>query len=249
MSRYFMELAYRGTNYCGWQIQPNSVSVQEKLQQALTAILTQTIDVTGAGRTDAGVHAAYMVAHFDTDAFFNCSELTKRLNRFLPGDIVILSITEVDSESHSRFSAISRSYEYRITTKKNPFLLQLAHRVTYCPDFDAMNHAATHLLQHSDFTSFSKLHTDVKNNLCTITRSIWEPRGVEWIFRIEANRFLRNMVRAITGTLLDVGRGKITIEHFNEIIIAKDRSLAGTSAPAQGLYLVDIKYPDTIFKK
>ena len=250
MARYFMELAYKGTNYHGWQIQPNGISIQEALEKALGTIFSTNIDITGAGRTDAGVHAAYMVAHFDTEQpILDCNKLTNRLNRILPNDIAVMSVSEVAADSHSRFSAISRKYEYHITFEKNPFLFGLAHKVNYNLDFDLMNEAAATLLLYNDFTSFSKLHSDVKNNLCTVTQSFWQERDNKWVYTIEANRFLRNMVRAIVGTLLDVGRTKITTNQFIEIIEAKDRSFAGTSAPPQGLYLVDIKYPEDVFMK
>ena len=231
MARYFMELAYKGTNYHGWQIQPNGISIQEVLEKALSTIFSANIGITGAGRTDAGVHAAYMVAHFDTEqSVTDCNKLVNRLNRMLPNDISVMSVSEVSADSHSRFSAISRKYEYHITFEKNPFLFELTHKINYKLDFDLMNEAAATLLSYDDFTSFSKLHSDVKNNLCSVTQSFWEKRDNRWVYTIEANRFLRNMVRAIVGTLFDVGRKKITITRFVEIIEAKDRSLAGTSA-------------------
>ena len=246
--RYFIELAYNGTNYHGWQIQPNGVSVQEMIESALSTIFSTKTGITGAGRTDAGVHAAYMVAHFDTEQpVEDCTKLANRLNRILPNDIAIMSVSEVAADSHSRFSAVSRKYEYHITFEKNPFLHKFATKVNYNLDFDLMNQAAGILLSYNDFTSFSKLHSDVKNNLCTVTQSFWEKRGDRWVYTIEANRFLRNMVRAIVGTLFDVGRRKITVGRFAEIVEVKDRSLAGTSASPQGLYLIDIKYPETVF--
>ncbi len=248
MARYFMELAYRGTAYHGWQVQPNGISVQEVLENALSTILGYRIAITGAGRTDTGVHASYMVAHFD---FYNkeidYAGLTNHLNRFLPADVIVFSIVPVNHDAHSRFSAVARRYEYHITLLKNPFLKGLTQCIAYKPDFDAMNLAASYLMGTHDFTSFSKLHSNAKTNICTITKAYWEQRGNRWVFVIEADRFLRNMVRAIVGTLFDVGRGKITPEKFCQIIDSKNRSLAGTSAPAQALYLVDVMYPPEIF--
>jgi tRNA pseudouridine38-40 synthase len=250
MARYFMELAYRGTAYHGWQIQPNGNSVQQELEHALSTILKVKTPIVGAGRTDAGVHASYMVAHFNTEQIIDDEkQLAQHLSRFLPRDLVVFSVTQVHDDCHSRFSATARRYEYHLTNQKNPFYNELVHRVSYLPDFEAMNLAATHLLGTKDFTSFSKLHSDNKTDICTITKAYWEERGNRWIFVVEADRFLRNMVRAIVGTLLDVGRGKISIDQFNQIIEAKNRKLAGSSAPAQGLYLVDVKYPIELFKR
>ncbi|WP_084555922.1 tRNA pseudouridine(38-40) synthase TruA [Alkaliflexus imshenetskii] len=248
MVRYFMELAYNGSKYHGWQRQPNGNSVQELLETALTTILRQPTQVTGAGRTDAGVHAAYIVAHFDTTTpIDDPMQLAAHISRFLPSDVVVYSVTPVNDEAHSRFSAIARRYEYHVTTEKNPFLQGLAARLRFVPDFDKMNQAAAILLEYSDFTSFSRLHGSAKTNICKVQKAIWEQSGHRYIFTIEADRFLRNMVRAIVGTLLDVGRGKLTIDQFREIIELKDRSRAGTSAPAEGLYLVDVTYPPEVF--
>jgi len=248
MARYFMELAYRGTAYHGWQIQPNGNSVQQELEHALSTILKTKTAITGAGRTDAGVHASYMVAHFNTETIIaDEQKLAQHLSRFLPHDLVIFSVVCVQDDCHSRFSATARRYEYHLTNLKNPFYTELVHRVSFLPDFEAMNLAAAYLLGTNDFTSFSKLHSDNKTDICTITKAYWEERGNRWIFVIEADRFLRNMVRAIVGTLLDVGRGKISTNQFKQVIAAKNRKLAGSSAPAQGLYLVDVKYPPEIF--
>lgn len=248
MARYFIELAYRGTAYHGWQIQPNGISVQQVLENALSTILGTKIQITGAGRTDAGVHASYMVAHFDTlSTIDDCKKLNHHLNRFLPRDLIVFSVSKVKDDSHSRFNAMARCYEYHITTLKNPFLTELVHRVSFLPDFDAMNMAASMLIGKKDFTSFSKLHSNAKTNICTINKANWEERGNRWVFVIEADRFLRNMVRAIVGTLLEVGRKKIDTEQFGHIIESRNRALAGTSAPAEGLYLVDVKYPEDVF--
>lgn len=248
MARYFMEFAYRGTQYHGWQIQPNGISVQEVLEKALSTLLGAKTALTGAGRTDSGVHAAYMVAHFDTDReIADGCRLASHLTRFVPRDIVVFSVVPVAQGAHSRFSATARRYEYHICVEKNPFLNDLTHRVLFQPDFEAMNQAASNLKGTHDFASFSKLHSNNKTNICTVTDAYWEPRGTHWVFTIEADRFLRNMVRAIVGTLLEVGRGKINHDQFRTIIEAQNRSQSGTSAPAQGLYLVDVKYPPEVF--
>ena len=248
MARYFIELAYNGTNYHGWQIQNNCITVQETLEKALSTILNNEIRIVGAGRTDSGVHAAYMVAHFDVDEQIeNCQWLKNRLNRILPKDIVIISINPVIDYAHSRYSAIARRYEYHLTFDKNPFLHELAFYVSYVPDINAMNEAAKVLLNYCDYTSFCTLPTDVKNFRCTIKYAQWEIRGNRYVFVIEANRFLRRMVRTIVGSLLEVGRKKIDVQHFVMMIEAHNRCKAGPSAPPQGLYLVDIQYPEEIF--
>jgi tRNA pseudouridine38-40 synthase len=247
MQRYFLWIAYDGARYHGWQIQPNGISVQQVLQNALSTLLRTHTDVTGAGRTDAGVHARRMAAHFDAEPIADRNLFILKLNGILPNDIAVTGMQAVRNDTHARFDAVSRKYEYLITTEKNPFYDVYAARVMSPLDFDAMNRAAALLLIHTDFTSFSKLHTDVKTNNCTVTRACWERRGELWVFTIEANRFLRNMVRAVVGTLLKVGRGQIGVEDFGAIIEAKDRSKAGSSAYAHGLYLIDVVYPDTIF--
>lgn len=249
MARYFMELAYKGTNYHGWQRQPNGNSVQQELEKALSTILQTPTAITGAGRTDAGVHAKYMVAHFDvSQPLPNPPKLTGQLNRFLARDIVIYSIVPVREEAHCRFDAIARRYEYFVTWHKNPFLQNLATRIPFQPDFERMNEAAQKLQAYTDFTSFSKLHSNNKTNLCKIDLALWEKRGEVHVFNIRADRFLRNMVRAIVGTLLEVGRGKMSVTDFCSVIEAKNRSCAGTSAPSQGLYLVDVIYPEAVFQ-
>lgn len=247
--RYFLYCSYKGTNYHGWQMQPNGISVQEVLTKALQTILrSEDLEITGAGRTDTGVHAKLMIAHFDAEIPFpSLNDLVAKLNSFLPADIVIHKIAEVRPDAHARFDALSRRYEYHITLNKNVFKTELSARIFQALDFDLMNEAASVLKQYQDFTSFSKLHTDVKTNNCVISCAEWTQRGEEWVFTIEANRFLRNMVRAIVGTLIEVGRGKISIADFRNIIEAKDRCKAGTSAPAQGLFLVHVEYPEEIF--
>ncbi|MDD2476959.1 MAG: tRNA pseudouridine(38-40) synthase TruA [Dysgonamonadaceae bacterium] len=248
MKRFFISLSYNGKNYCGWQIQPNALSVQQVLQESLSTLLRTKIDIVGAGRTDSGVHARNMFAHFDWSGVeFNSHELSIKLNRFLPPDISIHSIKEVTADAHARFSAISREYSYTITNQKNPFLYEYMYRVSFNPDIDLMNHLCTILIETDDFTSFSKLHTDVKTNICKIKFAKWEKLGDEYIFTIRSDRFLRNMVRSIVGTLLQAGRGRLSESDFHQIIEAKNRSAAGESVPAHALFLEKVEYPADIW--
>ena len=254
MQRYFITLSYDGAGYHGWQIQPNGISVQERLQQALSTLLRQPIEVVGAGRTDAGVHAAMMVAHFDvptaddSDAVsvpedFSPKQLAYRLNRILPRDIAVQRVEAVAPEMHARFSAVSRTYYYYLHTEKNPFLRTTSWETHYQLDFPAMNEAAAWLLTQSDFASFCKVGADVKTTLCQLTRAEWvQLSPTSWRFEITANRFLRNMVRAVVGTLVEVGRHRITLADFQRIVESKRRTAAGESMPAHALFLVDIKY-------
>ncbi len=243
MQRYFIQLSYNGAAYHGWQIQPSGISVQEVLNAALSRILRTDINVTGAGRTDAGVHASMMIAHFDMNIpIADTNKLTANLNSLLPDDIAIQRLWPVANDMHARFSAKSRTYRYQITLNKNPFVVGSATRIIGNLDFDSMNLAAEKILSYTDFTSFSKLHTDVKTNNCHVMQAHWAKEGELWVFTIQADRFLRNMVRAIVGTLLEVGRRKLTVDEFCQIIERKDRCAAGTSAPAQGLFLCDIEY-------
>lgn len=248
MQRYFIDLAYEGTNYHGWQIQPNDISVQECLMKALATFLRKEVEVIGAGRTDAGVHASRMIAHFDYGEELDLLLLTEKLNRLLPPDISIFQVRKVKPEAHARFDALSRTYKYYITTVKYPFNRHLKYKIYGSLDFCAMNKAACTLFDYTDFTSFSKLHTDVKTNNCKIMHAEWvQEGGHDWVFTIKADRFLRNMVRAIVGTLLEVGRGKLTVDDFRRIIELKDRGKAGSSAPGHALFLVDVEYPTDIF--
>lgn len=245
MQRYFVQLSYNGTGYHGWQIQPSGISVQEVLQKAFSTILRiPDFSIVGAGRTDAGVHASMMIAHFDTEnpITMEKSKLIANLNSLLPNDIAIQKIWEVGEELHARFSAKKRTYKYYVTLEKNPFITNSAARIIGDLDFKSMNEAASRLLDFTDFTSFSKLHTDTKTNNCKIVEAYWKEENGIWVFTISADRFLRNMVRAIVGTLIEVGRGKLTVEDFCKIIEKKDRCSAGTSAPAHGLFLYDITY-------
>lgn len=248
MHRYFILLAYKGSNYVGWQIQPNGLSIQEAIQNALSTILRETVDVVGAGRTDAGVHAESMFAHFDlSKPIEDRVELVRRLNNFLPKDIAVKMIYPVKENAHARFTAIARTYNYYLTTKKTPFQYELKRRVYFEPDIDKMNQLCSVLMEYSDFTSFSKLHSDAKTNICHVSEAYWEKKGDEIIFTITADRFLRNMVRSIVGTLLEAGRGRLDEKGFRQIIEKQDRRVAGDSAPAHGLFLKDVKYPDDIW--
>lgn len=240
--RYFIEFSYNGKNYFGYQIQPKDISVQEELEKALSTILRKKIKTTGAGRTDTGVHAKKMFAHFDTEQILN-DKLVHQLNSFLPADIGIKRIFQVKDDFHARFDATFRTYEYYISLEKNPFTQDSAWQHWRKPlDINKMNEACKILFEYKDFTSFAKLHTDNKTNLCKMYRAEWEQNGTELKFTISANRFLRNMVRAIVGTMVEVGSGKIQPEDVRKVIENKDRNSAGTSAPAHALFLVDVGY-------
>ncbi len=242
--RYFLQCSYNGTNYHGWQIQPNATSVQEVLEEALTTILREKITVVGAGRTDTGVHASFFILHFDSDiSDIDSVKMVYKLNSFLPPDIAVQKIWKVNNETHARFSALSRTYKYFISTEKNPFQTETTYKYLKPLDINKMNEAAKDLHDYKDFTSFSRLHTDVKTNNCKIYLAEWKQENNQLVFIIKADRFLRNMVRAIVGTLLEVGQGKLSVDEFKKIIESKDRGAAGASAPAQGLFLVDIEYP------
>ncbi len=250
MPRYFLEIAFNGSGFHGWQKQHNAITVQQTLDQVLTTVFQAPISVTGAGRTDTGVHASYFVAHFDTEGLpFEEKLILSKANSMLPAGIAVYSCLEVPSHAHCRFNAISRTYEYHLVLHKDPFMNGLTHRPWFRPDFESMNLAAEKLKDYSDFTSFARLHGGNKTNFCKIEEARWEKRGALYVFVIRADRFLRNMVRAIVGTLLDVGRGKISVEDFCRIIEAKNREEAGTSAPPQGLFLNDISYPPGIFER
>ncbi|MFC7358356.1 tRNA pseudouridine(38-40) synthase TruA [Jejudonia soesokkakensis] len=247
--RYFIEIAYHGKNYHGWQNQPDAITVQEVLEKTLSTLLRKEIQVVGAGRTDAGVHAKQLFAHFDFDRIENLSEVIFRLNSFLPKDISVKNIIRVKEDAHARFDATAREYEYLITTAKNPFFEELAYHVYQKPDIQKMNEAAALLLDYNDFQCFSRSNTDVKTYYCKLEKADWVEDKNSLIFTIKADRFLRNMVRAIVGTLLEVGYGKLFLEGVHAIIESKDRSNAGASAPAHGLYLTKVEYPSAIFVK
>lgn len=246
--RYFIELAYDGTRFHGWQLQPNAESIQGYLNDALAkALRNSDINVVGCGRTDTGVHSEYYVAHFDVE---NPVEETMdwlkfKLNAILPSDIAIFSVQPVEDTIHARFSAYSRSYHYYVVEDKDPFRRFLSYQIPFHLDYEKMNEAAKLLLEVEDFTSFARLHSNAKTNICNVTQAEWllDDKGQHY-FRITANRFLRNMVRAVVGTLFDVGRGRMSIEDFKRVIDTKDRKAASTSAPANGLSLVEVLYPE-----
>ncbi len=244
--RYFVHLAYKGTCYYGWQIQAKEVTVQQVLNDAFSKIFKEEINLCGAGRTDTGVHATNFYAHFDSEQSFYISKFKNyihHLNSYLPDDIVIFDIIPVKDNAHARFDAVERTYRYYICTQKNPFMSDRSYRIYFDPNLTQMNLACEAIKQQRDFTSFSKLHTDTKNNDCIVKHALWKKEKEFLVFEITANRFLRNMVRAIVGTLLEVGRGKINVQDFCEIMEAKDRCRAGTSVPAHALYLEEIVYP------
>ena len=247
MQRYFITLSYGGTRYHGWQIQPNGVSVQEKLQEVLSTLLREPVTVTGAGRTDAGVHARMMVAHFDIpschDGILDGKQLAYKLNRLLPYDIAVSKVEPVSEEMHARFSATSRMYRYYIHTAKDPFQKAYSCEIHYPLDFDRMNEAANILMTYEDFGAFCKSGADVKTTLCQVTKAEWvQTSPTTWYFEIRANRFLRNMVRAVVGTLIEVGRGRLSLDDFRKVIEGKRRSDAGESMPGNALFLGDIVY-------
>lgn len=243
MSRYFIHLAYNGAAYCGWQTQPALSTVQQTLEEALTTLLRQPIAIVGCGRTDTGVHASDFYAHFDAEANVDTKDIVFKLNNFLPADIAIFDIFQVADNAHARFDATARTYQYHVSDRRLPFRQGQYCRIYYKPDVEKMNEAAKILMEYDDFTSFAKLHTQVKTNICHLTKAHWDMSGDELVFTIRSNRFLRNMVRSVTGTLLDVGRGKLTIDGLREIIEKKNRCAAGVSMPACGLFLTKVEYP------
>ena len=248
--RYFLELQYDGAAYCGWQRQPDMPTVQQTIEQALTKLLRTPTEIVGAGRTDTGVNASYYVAHFDADVEVDLQQLHYKLNMMLPKDIAIFSVTPVADGAHARFDARQREYRYYICPTKNPFRRYSAWLYYVSLDVEKMNQAAAKLLEYDDFTSFAKLNSNNKTNICRVMDAHWsvEADGV-LVFTIRADRFLRNMVRSIVGTLVDVGRGRYSVEEFCKIVEAKDLRLSSAGAPAQGLFLSDVIYNDTTFIK
>lgn len=241
-----MEIAYDGSSYHGWQVQPNAISVQEKLNHALHTLTRENMETTGAGRTDTGVHAKQLFVHFDSENPHFSSALEKfkqSLNALLPYDIAIKRVFEVSPDAHARFDATSRSYEYHIHIHKNPFFINRSWHVRELPNIDKMNEAAQYLLGTKDFSCFSKSNTQVHTNICTITEARWIQQGDTAVFKITADRFLRNMVRAIVGTLLKIGSQDLPTSYLTDVLSSKDRSMAGTSVPAHGLYLTQVLYP------
>ncbi len=243
--RYFVWFSYDGTNYHGWQLQPNGNTVQAELQRALSLLLRENVSVTGAGRTDTGVHARQMAAHFDTEVTFEPEILAKKLNGVLPQDISVDRVEQVAPEMHARFSAIARTYHYYIHTRKNPFLRHYSLEIHYVLDFPLMNEAARILMEYEDFGAFCKAGSDVKTTICRVTVAQWHQTADDtWYFEITANRFLRNMVRAVVGTLIEVGRHRMTLDEFRDVIKGGRRTQAGESMPAQALCLEEVRYND-----
>lgn len=248
-TRYFIFISYKGTSYHGWQVQPNSVTVQKILDEALSVVLNEQISTIGAGRTDTGVHAILFCAHFDSNDsdLISNKKLIFRLNSFLPKDISVNSVRKVLPDANARYSALSRTYKYYISRLKNPFTEGSSWYIYGDINIEKMNEACKLLFNYSDFTSFSRLHSGAKTNICRIYDAAWEETESGIVFTIKADRFLRNMVRAIVGTMIDIGTEKMTLNEFENIINAKDRCRAGKSAPAKGLFLVDIEYPKDLF--
>lgn len=243
MQRYFLYLKYDGTNFHGWQVQPNARTVQEEVEKALTTLLRRDTPVVGAGRTDTGVHARMMVAHFDADEGIDCQQLVYRLNGLLPRDVSADKAMPVSSDMHARFSAVSRTYHYYVHQRKDPFMRAYSCGLFYALDFDAMNRAAATLTEYDDFAAFCKSNSDVKTTLCKVTEARWVRDGeYSWHFVITANRFLRNMVRAIVGTLIEVGRGRTDVEGFRLVVEGRQRTKAGESVSGNALFLENIEY-------
>lgn len=249
--RYFIELSYDGAAYCGWQRQPDAPTVQQALEQALSTLLREPIEVVGAGRTDTGVNASYYVAHFDIEKGVNdCAQLVYKLNLILPQDIAVRRVRAVKAEAHARFDAVEREYTYYISQRKNPFRRYSAWQYYVPLDVERMNEAAAKLLEYDDFTSFAKLNSNNKTNICRVVKAEWRRADGDddlLIFTIRADRFLRNMIRAIVGTLVDVGRGRYSVDDFERILHSRDLSLSSAGAPAQGLFLSDVAYSEDIY--
>lgn len=249
---YFFTVAYRGTRFHGWQRQPNAVTVQEEIEEKFSVLLGYKVEILGSGRTDAGVHATGQIFQLALDSEFDLSNLIYRVNKMLSADIVLSDFRKVDRKAHARFDAISRSYEYKISRHKNPFGPDLVYHFNFNLDFDSMNQAAAIMKEYTDFESFSKVKTDVFTFNCKISQAEWKPVieqvNEEWVFHVSANRFLRGMVRAIVGTLLEVGLGRMSCSEFRQVIEAKERTAAGRAVPAHALYLTQVAYPDTIYR-
>lgn len=250
MARYFISLSYDGAAYCGWQRQPDAPTVQQALEKGLSTLLREDIEVVGAGRTDTGVNASYYVAHFDSEGVKDGAQLVYKLNLILPQDIAVMAVREVQLQAHARFDAVEREYTYYISQRKNPFRRYSAWQYYVALDMERMNEAAATLLDYDDFTSFAKLNSNNKTNICHVIKAEW--RRAEWdndllIFTIRADRFLRNMIRAIVGTLVDVGRGRYTVEEFRDILHSRELSRSSAGAPAVGLFLSDVKYSDEVY--
>jgi tRNA pseudouridine38-40 synthase len=251
--RYFITLSYDGAAYCGWQRQPDTSTVQQSLEKALSTLLREEIEVVGAGRTDTGVNASYYVAHFDCEnGVADCAQLVYKLNLVLPHDIAVYGVRKVREQAHARFDAVEREYTYYISQRKNPFRRFSAWQYYVPLDVEKMNRAAAKLLEYDDFTSFAKLNSNNKTNICHVVKAEWcrcDSDADLLVFTIRADRFLRNMIRAIVGTLVDVGRGRYSVEEFEEIIRRRDLSLSSAGAPAVGLFLSDVVYGEDVEKE
>ncbi|WP_439880947.1 tRNA pseudouridine(38-40) synthase TruA [Pontibacter sp. MBLB2868] len=247
--RYFLEIAYDGTRFHGWQVQPNALTVQEVLEDSLSKMLREPISTTGSGRTDTGVHASQQFVHFDTEQLLDPQHVVFRLNRILPNDIAALNLYLVTDEAHARYDAFARTYHYHITLRKDPFKRYHAWYHSRPLDIAKMNEAAAILLKYEDFTTFSKVKGDTKHYRCEMYEATWKQEGEELLFTISANRFLRGMVRLVVGTLVDVGRGKLSVQEFEKIIASQDRSRSSAAAPSEGLFLAKVEYPENIFQK
>ncbi|MEQ9593020.1 MAG: tRNA pseudouridine(38-40) synthase TruA [Cyclobacteriaceae bacterium] len=245
--RYFFEISYKGSSYHGWQSQKNALGVQAVVEEKLHKLFRREISIVGSGRTDTGVHCMQQYFHLDIDKELDYAETLQRLNSFLPSDIAIHSIRRVKDEAHARYMATERTYEYRITQVKNPFTHEFAYHYFRPLDVITMNRAATLLVGEQDFQSFSKVKTDVNHFICDIRKAEWNQKGGLLVFTITANRFLRGMVRAIVGSLVDVGSGKTSLKSFQKIVSSKDRKQAGMNVPPEGLFLMNVKYPRSIF--
>lgn len=247
--RYFVVFSYFGKHYHGWQRQPNAVTVQQLMEETFSTFLRSKIVLTGAGRTDTGVHAKQMYAHFDCDPLVDPRDLAGKINAFLPEDIAVSEIFKVKEDAHARFDAIERTYEYWVTDHKNPFYGDTAYHVKHRLNIEKMNEAAAILMEYDNFECFSKSKSDVKTFRCHIMKAVWSREEDRWVFTITADRFLRNMVRAIVGTLLEISSGKLRVEEIRDIIESKNRGAAGFSVPAKGLYLVEVTYPGNTVDK
>jgi tRNA pseudouridine38-40 synthase len=251
MIRYFLEVAYKGTNYSGFQVQENAITVQSEIERAMEIFFRSKLKLTGSSRTDAGVHSLQNFFHFDVEQIIDLKGIYN-INAILPDDIVVKSIRKIDPRAggefpHARFDAISRRYKYYILKQKDPFRKETAYYYPYTLDFEQLQRAAGVVLENTDFTSFSKRNTQVKTFSCSIMESQWRMEEESLVYHVRANRFLRGMVRALVGTMLQVGRQKISVLQFQDIISAKDCSQADFSAPAQGLFLVAVEYPEDLF--
>ncbi|MBO3700381.1 tRNA pseudouridine(38-40) synthase TruA [Roseivirga sp. E12] len=247
MARYFIDISYNGSNYHGWQVQANARTVQGEFQECLSKVLRVPTEIMGSGRTDTGVHAKQQIAHFESDEPIDTKDLAYKLNSILPDTAAVQEIRGVKADAHARFDATERAYQYFINKKKSPFYSGLSYYFSQPLDLNLMNEAAKELIGKQDFESFSKVKTEVNNFICTVTRAEWIIENDQLVFHVRANRFLRGMVRALVGTLLDVGQQKITVEDFVNIIKAKDRKVAGRAVPPHGLFLTEVKYPESIY--